>query len=346
MTMTNASGTNRLELPASGTAAGKWRPVAGFTWELFFIALAWTMAFATIPVLAIYLLRGAHPGALFWTCFWVFFGLTYKLTAWLSDKYRQRQWKTLVSAQDLLASDTRPHVVYLRSFKDDETTSRLLNLSTEEQELAVAMLEIGPFIAFGEPGENSPDPGAARMYVDHENWQDLIVDLISNARLVVARIANSQSFWWEISTSLRILKPESLLLLLPADQNEYEEFRRRANEIFPRQLPEHEFQSSQSAFSRSHISLEGLIHFGPDWTPHLQKLKPPALRQNYWVPGVPTFKMALRPVYEQLGVAWKRPPLQPLQILPVILLLLFAVLVLLAGALQVVQFLELIRKHA
>lgn len=348
MMTTNAPGTNRLELPPAKTLARKWRPVAGFTWEVFFIGLAWTVAFSTIPVVSIYLLRGAHPTAVFWTLFWSYIGVTYKLTAWLSDKYRKRQWKMLMSAQDLLASDTRPHVVYLRSFKDDETTSRLLNLSSEEQELAVTMLEIGPFVAFGEPGEESPDPGAARMYVDHENWKDSVVNLISTARLVVARIANTPSFWWEISEAFGILKsnPESLLLLIPADQNAYETFRQEANEIFPRSLPEYKFPASRPLFSQDHISLEGLIYFGPDWTPHFQKLKYPGLRQNYWMPGAPTFKIALRPVFEQLGIAWKKPPLEPLQILPIISLLLFGILILLAGAYQVVQFVELIRKYA
>jgi len=343
--MTNARSTKRAEQSTTGTVTGGWRPVAGFTWELFFIAVAWVIAFAAIPVTLFWMTRGTSPSALFWTAFWGYFAITYKLTAWLSDRYRERQLKTLLSAQDLLGGDTRPHVLYLRSFKDDETTSRLLNLSTEEQELAVTMLEIGPFIAFGEPGEKSPDPGAARMYVEEEQWQDKIENLMSNAQLVVARIANSKSFWWEISTAISVLRPERLVLLLPADQNVYEEFRRRANEVFPCQLPDHEFQLPGFRFSTSHISSEGLLYFESDWTPHLQTLKSPNFRQNYWTPGVPTFKVALRPVYKQLGIDWKRPPLQPLQILPLIILLIFTVSIFYVAALQLNALMELIRKH-
>ncbi len=303
---------------------GRWRPTAGFTWEVFCIALVWVVAFATIPAVLFRVLRGDYPSSLFWTAFWGYFALTYKLAEWLSNKYRERQRRTVVSAQDLLSRDARPHVLYLRPFKDDETTSRLLNLSTEEQELATVMIELGPFVAFGEPGEQHPDPGAARMYVEHESWQSKVEHSMAHARLVVARVGNSESFLWEMATAVRLVRPERLLLLVPEDKNVYEEFRRRAREVFPCQLPEHEFRPAGSASFKSHISLEGFLYFAPDWTPHLRRFKSPNFRQNYWAPGVPNFKTALRPVYEQLGVEWRRPPLQPAQIVPLLMLLVFA----------------------
>jgi len=332
-----------VESYASGAVNKSWQPVAGFTWELFLIGSAWVIAFAMIPFILFWMKQGASPRTLFWLAFWGYVGLTYKVTSWLSDKYRERQRKILLSAEDLLKRDTRPHVLYLRSFKDDETTSRLSNLSSEEQELALTLFEIGPFIAFGEPGEESPDPGAARMYVDHEHWQHRMEDLMANAQLVVGRIANSKSLWWEMRTARRVLKPERLLLLLPEDGNEYEKFKQWADGIFPRQLPEHKFQPK--GIRKSHISSEGLIYFESDWTPRLKRLKPARLRQNYWVPGVPIMKMALQPVFKQLGVAWRRPPLQPLAILAVVLLLLLVALALYVGALQAMQLVALFSKH-
>jgi hypothetical protein len=166
-------------------------------------------------------------------------------------------------------------------------------------------------------------------------------DLMLKAQLVVGRIANSKSFWWEIRTAVRVLKPERLLLLLPEDEKEYEKFRQRADGIFPSQLPEHKFQPR--GFRKSHITSEGLIYFESDWTPRLQKLRAARLRQNYWVPGVPIMKMALQPVFTQLGISWTRPPLQPLAILAVVLLLLFVVLALYVGVLQVMQLVALFR---
>ena len=320
-----------------------WRPIAGFTWELLGIALVWTTAFATIPLVLFCVMRGIYPTVLFWTAFWCYFALSYKLTEWLSNRYRERQRKTVLSAQDLLRRDARPHVLYLRPFKDDEITSRLLNLSTEEQELAAVMLEIGPFIALGEPGEAFPDPGAARLYVAHQGWQSKVEQLMSRAGLVVARIGNSESFWWEMSTAVEIMKAERLLLLVPEDRKVYEEFRHRARGVFPRQLPEHEFRSTRFESFKSYISLEGFLYFEPDWTPHLQRFRQPNLRQNYWEPGVPTFKTAFRPVYEQLGIEWKRPPLQTIQIFPLLMLLLFGMFAVYAMVILAVRFLALMR---
>jgi|GEM_PF-916241 hypothetical protein len=340
--MTRASVNN-----TAPSHAGKpsWQPVAGFTWELFFIGLAWVVAFGSLIAIVLWMTHGNSPSSIFWLGFWVYFALIYKFTAWLSNKYRTRQKRRLVTAQALLASDPRLPVLYLRCFKDDERTSRLLNLSTEEQELAVTMLEIGPFITFGEQGEEFPDPGAARMYVDHEHWQDKIADLMAKAQLVVGRIANTDSFWWEMETAKQILSPEKLVLLLPEHEHEYQKFRLRAKTVFPHELPDHRFQSRKSALSKSHISSQGLLYFAPDWMPHVRPLPPATLRQTYWMPGVPIFKLALEPVYAQLGVEWKRPPLQPLMILAVILLTLGGLFTIYVGALQVAKLVELFRRY-
>lgn len=317
--------------------------MAGFTWELLLIAFAWAVSFATIPVILWWMERGANPSSLFWLAFWGYFFLIYKLTSRLSDRYRERQRKNLLSAEELLKRDTRTPVLYLRSFKDDQLTSQLPNLSTEEQELAVAMLDIGPLIAFGEPGEETPEPGAVRMYVQQDRWRDEVKKLMSDARLVVARIANSASFWWEIRTAVSTVTPERLLLLLPDNEKEYREFSDRANALFPRPLPAHNFRRKK--FSKSHITSEGFLYFERDWTPHLRTFKTARMRQNYWAPGVPILKTELRPVYEQLGVAWARPPLQPMMVLAALLLFLIGAFAIYVGALQVMKLVELIRTH-
>ncbi|MFL6286658.1 MAG: hypothetical protein ACJ74Q_26265 [Pyrinomonadaceae bacterium] len=322
-----------------------WRPIAGFTWEVLCIALAWSLAFATIPAMLLWVVGGAYPSSLLWLAFWCYFAITYKLTEWLSNKYRERQRRTLISARDLLKHDERPYVLYLRPFKDDETTSRLLNLSTEEQELATVIHEIGPFVAFGEPGEALPDPGAARMYIEHMGWQSKVEASMAGARLVVARVGNTAGFWWEMLTAVEVVEPERLLLLVPNDSDVYEEFREKAAKLFPHQLPKHQFRRPRFASFKSHISLEGLLYFEPDWTPRLRRLQAPFLRQNYWAPGVPTFKTALRPVYERFGIEWQRPPLQLPQILAVVMLLLFMTFSVYVIARLAAQLLALVRQY-
>jgi len=98
------------------------------------------------------------------------------------------------SAQALLAEDNRPPVVYLRSFQDDSveaegtlSAERVANMGavggailavldyeggtmTEEEQLAEALRDVGPFVAVGKPGEKLPQLGAARMYLQDSEW--------------------------------------------------------------------------------------------------------------------------------------------------------------------------------
>ena len=309
------------------------------------IALAWASAFGAIPLVLFWMMRGASPSAFFWTIFWCYFLLIYKLTAWLSDKYRARQRNIVVNADTLLSNDPRPHVLYLRTFRDDETTSRLLGLSTEEQDIATVMLELGPFVAIGEPGEALPDPGAARIYVADEHWQATVTKLMATAQLVVARIGLTESFLWEMLTAVEIVGPKRLLLLVPEDKDVYETFRRHAAGVLPCQLPEYEFKLPVRDLSKSYLSIGGFLYFDQDWTPHLQKFKTPYLRQSFWNPIAPGLKLALRPVYERLGVAWQRPPLQPVQFVPMLFLLIFLGFALYVMALQLLALRDLLRSH-
>ena len=56
---------------------------------------------------------------------------------------------------------------------------------TEEEQLAEAMKDVGPFVAIGRPGEALPELGAGRPYASHAEWQDQVGQLISKAQLVV-----------------------------------------------------------------------------------------------------------------------------------------------------------------
>src|SRR5262249_52435183 len=59
----------------------------------------------------------------------------------------------------VLAQDTRPPVIYLRSFvKDQESGGFLSWKSTIEQQVASVMRDYGPVIAIGKPGESLPVP--------------------------------------------------------------------------------------------------------------------------------------------------------------------------------------------
>ena len=86
-------------------------------------------------------------------------------------------WKyDVLRAADVIAADTRPPVVYLRSFQDDGRSpvggvaGIFLKVGSWffpigfEQALAAIMNRVGPFVAVGRPGERLPELGANRFY--------------------------------------------------------------------------------------------------------------------------------------------------------------------------------------
>jgi hypothetical protein len=126
------------------------------------------------------------------------------------------------TAEETIARDPRPYVLYLRAFNADVPASavpehgdldefsfwrfraftamrlvspRLLFAPprTEEEQIVRAFNDIGPVIAVGTPGEAIPPFGASRVYIAAEEWQTRVSDLVRNAGTVVIRI--SEKFW-------------------------------------------------------------------------------------------------------------------------------------------------------
>ena len=227
---------------------------------------------------------------------------------------RARKHKT-VAAQQLIAHDTRPPVLYLRSFGDDSTAGRVvggghllfsgwtLGFSTEEEQLGSVFSAIGPFIAIGKPGEKLPELGAARTYVNDDQWQNVIAQEMALASLVVLRVGETEGLSWEVRTVTERVKPERLVLLVPANPKRYERFREMAQECFPCGLPMYSGWTTKTSFG----SLKGLIYFEADWTPHLVELTVPRFRRSVRQPLVPALKTALVPVFQQLNI--ESPPI-------------------------------------
>ena len=223
-----------------------------------------------------------------------------------------------LSAQALLENDSRPPVVYLRSFQDDaaaaEGALKVLPLgggaimggmialldaaggtATEEEQLAEALRDVGPFVAVGKPGEKLPELGAARMYLQDSEWKDKVHDLMSRASLVVLRAGRTDGLWWEAQMAAAIVKPERLVVLLPYQRAQYELFRSNAETIFGRRLPDYPQGKKESAAG----SVQGILYFEPDGTPHF--LQPQGSFRGA-KPWVGSFKVTLQPVFKQLHV--------------------------------------------
>ena len=207
-------------------------------------------------------------------------------------------------------TDPRPPVLYFRPFASDATAGKSVTFTswfTEEEELAKVMNEIGPVIGIGAPKETMPELGAARFYADDSEWQNAVAYLLARARLVVLRIGRTDGFWWELKNTLSHRKPEELLLLVPRDEQLYEDFRRNSRELIPCDLPRLTGWNYRKLWRGS---LMAAIFFDPDWVPNIVEVQTyslPFFRRWPAYPLVPVLQMALRPLYEHLGLPWKRP---------------------------------------
>jgi hypothetical protein len=184
-------------------------------------------------------------------------------------------------AWEVTASDSRPPILYLRSFVDDTKTLPGLGLflllllfnpmwllmrrqPSLEEALARAFASLGPFIAIGRPGEVAPPPGAARFYVSHHDWQQRVTEVLIGCRsvvMVLGKIKGNDGLAWEVDQVFRTAAPEKIVLLVPPlDESEvrlrWEGYRAR----IPGRLPP--YQGS-----------ELLVTFTPSWEPLVRRVK-------------------------------------------------------------------------
>jgi hypothetical protein len=125
-----------------------------------------------------------------------------------------------ISADSLLAIDTRPPILFLRSFTDDErvkyrnSQSALLDFSLETR-LAGHFMRFGPFIAVGSPQETIPQPGAARVLLSEDEWQSRVLGWIESANLIVMYCGTTQWVNWELQKIIERHRSTSLILMIP-----------------------------------------------------------------------------------------------------------------------------------
>ena len=214
------------------------------------------------------------------------------------------------SGEELLRQDSRPPVVYLRPFTADELGTRVATryfgwrYFTEEEQLAMVMNEIGPFIAIGDPRETVADLGAARIYARDGGWEHKVLDLVSKARLILLRAGTSEGFLYELQAVRSSTSPAQVLLLMPADRTEYEAFRERAGRVFPHPLPEWTDVGRQKVLE----NMGPIIEFIDDWRPRTLPVIKTTIRAAWTAPHVARLKLTLKPVFERLGVPFSAPP--------------------------------------
>lgn len=127
----------------------------------------------------------------------------------MSTMMQMRRFKAK-SADEIKQQDTRPPVIYLRSFKDDQKGSTVTLMGglaataifpsyvTEEEQIATAINQIGPFLAIGQPGEPILD----------------MRDIHNNTGLTEAQKKRAERIQW-LKLALRM---GPLIFLMPRDK--------------------------------------------------------------------------------------------------------------------------------
>jgi hypothetical protein len=129
-----------------------------------------------------------------------------------------------VSADSLLDADRRPPILFLRAFVDDpkmavsptvEQIVKLVDFSVETR-LANHFMDFGPFVAVGSPREKVPVPGAARVQLSDDQWQQWVTERIKAAAIVVMYAGVTHRVGWELSQVVEADMTGKLILLFPS----------------------------------------------------------------------------------------------------------------------------------
>jgi hypothetical protein len=165
---------------------------------------------------------------------------------------RQARRYAAFAAQEVRQRDTRPPVLLLRSFADDDMPARgwwfnsiggIIGVFTTFEEYIGALLRrYGPVVALGRPGERLPPLGVAVEYLRHEDWQAAVEERIAVARMIVAVVGETEGLAWEIRALARLNAiPHVMLVFPPQPQKELKarwwRFRRQVLGDRQRDLP-------------------------------------------------------------------------------------------------------------
>jgi hypothetical protein len=136
------------------------------------------------------------------------------------------------SLEALQQADTRPPVLSLRGFRDDQVPlrapkvalfGRVLELGRRSNSLDQLLLEeatsSGPVVGLGSPTDKRPPYGAARGYFTGETWQAAVANLAAASAFTVICIDNTDGVWWEVEQLVGRHLGKTLFLIHPRYAN-------------------------------------------------------------------------------------------------------------------------------
>jgi general secretion pathway protein G len=131
------------------------------------------------------------------------------------------------SLESIAATDSRPPILFLRSFGDDQVKlrggargvfHRLLSLGEPRPRFDHLLFEeatpIGPVVAIGMPGRPAPF-GAARAFVNENQWKEAVADIAGAAHAIVVVLDDTDGVLWELAHIRSAGHEQKTLFVLP-----------------------------------------------------------------------------------------------------------------------------------
>lgn len=135
-----------------------------------------------------------------------------------------------VSGNKVMKNKQLPIVLYLRPFNLDNYYTRniytffiSLPFITKEMKFVKILKSKGSVIAIGKPSEKYASLGASRLYVEHHLWQEKVMNLIENSKLILLVIGYSKSLVWELDYISKNTDPEKFYLYFPLSEYDTED---------------------------------------------------------------------------------------------------------------------------
>ena len=224
---------------------------------------------------------------------------------------RQQAARARAESSSSPLRDGKPQVLYLRSFTTDPSTlfkQAASAFTTEEEQLADVLRPFGELIAIGRPGEKLPLPGAVRMYATDAEWQQLVIDRMRSAPLVVIRAGVGAGISWEVGQAFSTLSPARILILvlnLKADEYRVfaDEVRQHTRIVLPAIGEGSLLKAIVDVRYGASKAPPGFVMFSDDWSPAFLPFPFTPIRIGFNDMKM-AFNLALRPVFERHGLEW------------------------------------------
>jgi hypothetical protein len=163
--------------------------------------------------------------------------LAYLPAAGLAGRLWNRGRRQLaIRVQELRKLDTRPPILLLRSFEDDNLPLEKRHhffwfLFTQRETLTLESFivdqiwRLGPVLAIGNPRDNLSPLGAPREYVSDDDWQAHIRNYLIESAYVVCILGSTPGLSWEYQQIQALGKQNRTLVVFPP--RPFEELQRR-----------------------------------------------------------------------------------------------------------------------